>query len=108
MLKYTVSIAVLGMCLLLAGSAYADGYGPYRGDYQHQGAYYRGGHGYHGGYDYQVYAPPVYRPRVVYPVPYMVAPPVYQPVYPPDFGYYAVPGPSFYLQGRNFSLGIGF
>src|SRR5664279_3768532 len=103
MLKFTVLVAVLGMFLLLAGPAFADGYGPHHGGYQHQQANYHGGHGYHGGYGYQVYAPPVYRPRIVYPAPWVVAPPVC-----PDYGYYSVPGPSVYFQGRNFSLGIGF
>ncbi|MCC6126525.1 MAG: hypothetical protein IT426_16315 [Pirellulales bacterium] len=112
MLKFTVSVVALSLILLLAGPAFADGYGSHRGGPPH-GAYYHGGHGYHGGYGYGGYAPSVYRPRVVYsPVPYVyprpvIVAPVYRPVYP-GYGCYGAPGGSLYLQGRNFSFGVGF
>jgi hypothetical protein len=105
MFKSTFAIAVLGICLFLAVPAYADGHG-YRGSYHggnpHHSAYHHD-YAHHGGYAYRVYAPPVYRPRVIYPAPYLVPQPVYGP-----YGYYAAPGGGFYLQGRNFSLGVGF
>lgn len=111
MLKFTVSAAVLGMFLLFAGPASADGYrshGPSHGGYQYHGSSYHGDHGYYGGYSHRVYAPPVYRPRVIYPAPYVVPQPLFaQPVYP-GYGCYHAPGNSLYLQGRNFSLGFGF
>jgi len=100
MCRFAVLAAVLGMFLLFAGPAMADGYG-HHGGYPHHDGYYHGYYGYHGGYAYPVYAPPVYQPQVVYPAPWVVPAPVYG-------GYYSIPGPSVYLQGRNFSLGIGF
>jgi hypothetical protein len=105
MWKFSVSAAVLGIMLFMVSPVMAGG--------PHHGGYYGGGHGnhgYHGGYGQHVYYPPVYRPRYVYPAPYVVPQPifpqVYQPVYP--YGYYTPPGGSFYLQGRNFSFGVGF
>jgi hypothetical protein len=105
MLKIKLLVVALGMLMLLAVPAFADGWGPHHGNYPHHQAYYYGGHPHY-------YAPPVYRPRVVYPAPYIVtrplyAAPVYGPVYP-NYGYYGAPGGSLYLQGRNFSIGVGF
>jgi hypothetical protein len=107
MWKFAVSFVVVAVVLFVAGSAFADGHGPYHGGYPHHGGYYHGGYAYH-----HVYAPPVHRPRVVYPAPYVVAqpifpPPVYAPAYP-GCGYHTAPGGSLYIQGRNFGFGIGF
>jgi hypothetical protein len=101
MLKIKLLVVLLGMVLFMAIPAFADGHGPYYGGHSYHGAYY-GGHGHHG------YAPQVYRPRVVYPAPYVVYPrPVYRPACP-VYDYYGTPSSSFYIQGRNFSFGVGF
>jgi hypothetical protein len=101
MLKHIVGIVVLGLVLLFAGSAFAGGY---HHDPYHRSYYGHGGPSYHHGY----YG----RPVVV--APYAVgrpiyAPPVYRP-YPCHGyrGYYAEPSGGIYIQGRNFSLGIGY
>ncbi len=106
MLKFKLMLIVaLGLFMFGSVPAIADGYGPHRGGHPNHGNYY---HSYHGGYGYRVYAPPVYRPRVIYPAPYVVAPPIYAAPVCPGYGYYAAPGGSFYIQGRNFGFGVGF
>jgi hypothetical protein len=100
MWKFTVLLAVVGICLFLTGPVFADG--PHHGGYHHSGGYYHGGYSHHA-QPYRVYAPPVvYRPRVY--APYVVVPP---PVCE-RHGYYYGPSSGFYIQGRNFSLGFGY
>jgi hypothetical protein len=103
MLKMKLLVAALGTFLFLTASAFADG------PYHHSGGYN------HGGYARMHCPPPpppihhYYRPPVVYARPYVVERPLYvRPAYPVYNYYYPASGGSFYLQGRNFSIGVGF
>jgi hypothetical protein len=101
MLKMKLLVAVLGTFLFLTASAFARS--PYYGPYNQRAGYY------HGGYARMYSPPPRYYPRVVYPRPYVVSRPVYaRPAYPVYNYYYPASGGSFYLQGRNFSFGVGY